>query len=327
MKPLAKFTFGLLTFMVLFTYCKTDSVEIPTFDCEKKDLLNGYSQPLYSPVLPFFWHLSVNPNDSRVIAFKTTTVDNALEQVHGVYTYNLESEELDFITTGRINGPLDWSKNGTFVFQEYTGNGNHSIITMDEDGSNRNQITPSGIFTFPTWDPTGTKIWYSEGYTEPTKIYITTPHNEILDTFRSIYHEYLPNWGTESHVSVGHFGGLNLFDLDNDTVHVLHDIPLDEIYSWGAHGSTWLNDEDIIWTTPNGIFETNIHDRITDTILRTCPYDLYYESPVYSEAIERLVLVERVHDENEELGKYTTQTIVSMNLDGSDIRHLEIPIE
>jgi hypothetical protein len=239
---------------------------------------------------------------------------------NSLYKYNMLTKELKLIFTGTTMVYRSrYGRNGWIMLNLIDGN----IWKIKDNGDSLTQLTNTGNCYHPHWNYKYDRIGYetnSNGYYYGV---IINPAGNYIDTVHYGWDE-ITTWLSRRYI-VNAMLRISTYEIETDEYNVIKDF--ETASSGAAYGVAILRDDNtIIWSYKEGIFETTIDSRNTRSLYPSCNSRRFYDAS-YAPTTDKLLwqrLDYRPVEDSSIL--HIKSTIVMMNTDGTGEEKIEIPL-
>lgn len=310
----------LLISFAFFMGCKKNKIEedcftdIPQEECipipPPVGINTGGHQ--WTKVLPYYEFPYFNPNISDEIIFRL--YENSTDSLFQMVKYNLATQQRETIFEGFFAIPK-WSRKDWILFAQP----DHNIYKIKSSGDSLTQLTFSGNCQGPEWNMAGDKfIYQSIGLNDSV---ICDEFGNLLDTIDGS--SISPSWQHDSLLAAISPAWLYVRNSNSK------ELDFKVIYEIGTGGTTtaeWLDSDNIVWVSKEGIFKSNIITEETISLQESCDAKIY-KYPTVSK-ISNKVVFQRTDKQliETEINKGTsTSRMFIMNFDGSEREEIILP--
>jgi len=309
-----------ILFVCLIFGCTKDKIDTPidgppfVEDCEpippRTDIYIGapYDWLIQYPLIEL---PSFNPNNSDEIVIRVH--EKLSDSYFKMVTYNLTTQEKETIFEGNFFRPK-WSKKGWILFSQSDFN----IYKIKSNGDSLTQLT----YNVPTlgheWNLKGDRFIY-KSLTHSNTAIICDDSGVPLDTLDRSTSTF--SWQHDSLVTGISPLRLYYFDPNDDSD---FNVVL-ELSNGTVTTSEWLDDENIIWSTDEGIFRTNIYTKEKELLISSCAAKVY-KFPTVCQSAKKVIFVRTDLELTmpEEHTGTATFRLFMMDFDGSNKEEIKI---
>ncbi len=307
--------------LLLFTNCNKNSTD-------DESIINNHQEeciPIPPPVgittpwghewttaLPNYEFPRFNPNNPDELIFRFQ--EHSTDTIFQLVKYNLVTQERETIFEGFLAIPK-WSRKDWILFHQNDFN----LYKIKSNGDSLTQLTFSENCQGAEWNKEGDKfIYQSIGLND---FIICDEVGNPLDTIDGV--SLYPSWQHDSllaNVSTGviFIQNPNSEELDFKIIH--------EVGTGGTTIVHWLDSDNIIWASNDGIFKTNIITEETILLIESCDAKVY-KYPTVSNISNKIVFqrTDKELIETEVNKGIATSRIFMMDFDGTNIEEILLP--
>lgn len=327
--PTALAIFLVVSMLLTFSTCEEETLAVPAVSVETTteeclpynptDFYNAFGEPLFRAVGTAHNDHKFNAGNTDEIFF-TRRGEFTSTQGLRLAKYNLVTKEETTLITDRYSHPVHNADNGKIVMNMQNESG-FDVYTINDDGTQLRRLTFNGNCFFPIWNPDGTQIMYSVGFTQPTEYVIMTTEGVSKDTIFHGGDAPSSTWEYPDKIIHATEFGLSISNPITGTTDTLYTI--ENPTSIGRRQGAWLNDEEFIWCTVNGIFRTNVTTTRTEVIRRTCRTN-FYSSMTYAPDKDLIITTHVEYYVDDDGQAWAVSTPVTMHPDGTNEQPLII---
>ncbi|MFK7755887.1 MAG: hypothetical protein AB8B53_03025 [Flavobacteriales bacterium] len=265
---------------------------------------------------------SFNPNNDDELVYSVINYSNG---DRAVFKYDLTLEESVKIYDGQVKGDLGWGVNDWVLFTTISGH----LWKVKSSGDSLTQLTFFGGASSSQWNSTADSIVFRKS-AENISV-VTDQNGNALDTLSDSFSGLGQSWNHPKYLSSTRLGFLTIKNIKDSTITNIHTLEDDRYLYQGcedselATGGVELVNDDIYYSHSLGIFKTDINGSSPVMIKESCTSQ-FYKNPSVNHSKNKLLFVrwdQKVVGDNEN-SVLTTQTLVTMNLDGSNEVELEV---
>lgn len=304
---------------ILLTSCRKDKVQhfaenpnsIECQDCTPIPDGNIGVLDQYVQDTNYFTSAQFNPNnDNEIVYLEWTSLNEKL------FKLNLITLQKTLIFEGDFSGShISWGKNDWILFSLM----DYQIWKIKSDGTQLTKVTSNGNWFHPEWNINGDLFIAYHGYVNSSQFYsgkVWNPSGNIIDSFN--WSPLIGDWNS----SIG-YGCV--YDARISVINPIEDVFVSDYYSISSNyfSYNWINEDEALITSVNGIYNYNIITNKLNKIKCSCNSKIYSGGTVNNNRTKIIYSLSSLSRLNGStiLDK---SNLVIMNVDGTNEEFIEI---